>query len=207
MGPLGLILAGGLGRRMGGLDKSLLTLGGRTLLERVAGRLAPQCPAGLVLSANGDTARFGESFTGPVLPDTVPGYRGPLAGILAGLDHCAAQHPEVEHVLSAPGDTPFLPDDLASRLLAARATGNGSAIALAASGGRQHYTMALWPVALRVDLRQALVERGERRVGAFIARHGAAVAEWPVDARDPFLNVNTPEELAAAEAWIDPRST
>ena len=191
---LGLILAGGLGRRMGGIDKPLVRLGGRTLLERVVERLGPQCGAGLALSANGDPTRFG-TFPGPVLPDTVPGLPGPLAGLLAGLDFAAAQRPEVSHVLTVPGDAPFLPGDLAMRLGSAL---GDAPIALAASGGREHYTVALWPVGLRGDLRRALDERDERRVGGFIARHGAIVVEWPVAGVDPFLNVNTPEDLAAA---------
>lgn len=191
---LGLILAGGLGRRMGGVDKPLLELGGRTLLARVVERLGPQCPAGLALSANGDPERFA-GFPGAVVPDPVPGRPGPLAGLLAGLDFAAAHHPVVTHVLSVPGDAPFLPGDLAARLGSAL---KGAPIALAASGGREHYTVALWPVGLRDDLRRALCERDERRVGAFIARHGAAVVEWPVETVDPFLNVNTPGDLAAA---------
>ncbi|WP_279600594.1 molybdenum cofactor guanylyltransferase MobA [Methylobacterium sp. J-077] len=195
---LGLILAGGLGRRMGGVDKPLLELGSRTLLARVVERLGPQCPAGLVLSANGDPERFA-GFPGAVLPDPVPGRPGPLAGLLAGLDFAAAHRPAVTHVLSAPGDAPFLPGDLAERLRAAL----GSAeIALAASGGREHYTVALWPVGLRADLRRALVERDERRVGAFVARHGAATASWPTQPLDPFLNLNAPDDMAAAEQAI-----
>lgn len=193
---LGLILAGGLGRRMGGADKPLLRLGGRTLLERVVERLRPQCPGGLCLSANGDPGRFA-SFPGPILPDTAPGNPGPLAGILAGLDFAAEQRPDVTHVLSVPGDAPFLPDDLAERLFAALGP---APIALAVSGGREHYTVALWPVALRADLRGALVERDERRLGTFVARHGAVAVEWPVRPVDPFLNVNTPVDLATAEA-------
>ncbi|WP_313902717.1 molybdenum cofactor guanylyltransferase MobA [Methylobacterium sp. E-066] len=191
---LGLILAGGLGRRMGGVDKPLMRLGGRTLLDRVVERLGPQCGAGLALNANGDPDRFA-GFPGPLLPDPLPGQLGPLAGILAGLEHAAAHHPGVTHVLSVPGDAPFLPGDLAARLGSAL---KDSPIALAASGGHEHYTVALWPVELRADLRRALVERDERRVGAFIARHGAAVVEWPVETVDPFLNLNTPEDLAAA---------
>jgi molybdopterin-guanine dinucleotide biosynthesis protein A len=191
---LGLILAGGIGRRMGGVDKPLMRLGGRTLLEHVVERLVPQCGAGLALSANGDPARFG-GFPGPVLADTVPGLPGPLAGLLAGLDFAAAHRPDVTHVLTVPGDAPFLPGDLAKRLGSAP---GDAPIALAASGRRQHYTAALWPVGLRVDLRRALVERDERRVGGFIARHGATIVEWPVGDVDPFLNVNTLEDLAAA---------
>jgi molybdenum cofactor guanylyltransferase len=190
---LGLILAGGQARRMGGGDKPLLRLGGRTLLERVVERLGPQCGAGLALSANGDPARF-SGFPGPILPDPLPDQPGPLAGILAGLEHAAAQG--IARVVSVSGDAPFLPSDLVARLQAIALKGG---IALAASGERQHYTIALWPAALRGDLR-IYVEGGERRVGAFIARHGAAVASWPVEAVDPFLNINSPEDLATAEA-------
>jgi len=197
-GPvLGLILAGGLGRRMGGVDKTLLPLGGRPLLARIAERVAPQCPAGLALSANGDPGRFVGVFDGPVLPDPVPGAVGPLAGILAGLDHGAGL-PGVTHVLSVPGDAPFLPEDLVARLAASPGAGP---IAVAASGGREHYTAALWPVALRDDLR-AWLASGERRVGGFIARQGARVVEWPVAPVDPFLNLNAPEDVSRAEAWL-----
>ncbi len=196
---LGAILAGGLGRRMGGGDKPLLQLGGRTLLDRVVERLAPQCAAGLVLSANGDPARFG-GFAGPVLPDTVTGHVGPLAGILAALDHAAAHHTGITHIVSVAGDTPFLPLDLVARLHGA--LDGGRPIAVAASGGRDHYAVALWPVSLRIDLRAALVDRDERRLGAFIARHGSASASWPADPIDPFLNINVPGDLATAEALI-----
>jgi molybdenum cofactor guanylyltransferase len=192
---LGLILAGGRARRMGGGDKPLLRLGGRTLLARVAERLGSQCGAGLALSANGDPARFG-TFPGPILPDTVPGQPGPLAGILAGLEHAAVLG--VAAVVSVSGDAPFLPADLVARLVAVRPE---SGIALAASGARRHYTIALWPTALREDLRTYL-ESGERRVGGFIARHPAEASSWPVDPVDPFLNINTPEDLAAAEALL-----
>jgi molybdenum cofactor guanylyltransferase len=199
---LGLILAGGLGRRMGGVDKPLLPLGGEPLLARIAARLRPQCPAGVALSANGDPARFRGIFDGPVLPDSLPGRPGPLAGILAGLEH-AADRPGVTHLLSVPGDTPFLPGDLAARLTESRGT---SAIAVAASGGREHYTAALWPLDLRDDL-QAWLEAGERRVGAFIARHGAAVVEWPTEPVDPFLNLNAPEDLLRAENIVQTQSS
>jgi molybdopterin-guanine dinucleotide biosynthesis protein A len=195
---LGLILAGGLSRRMGGGDKPLRRLAGRTLLERVAERLEPQCAGGLALSANGDPARFRDVFSGAVLPDTIPEHPGPLAGILAGMEAAAAL-PGVTHVASVPGDAPFLPHDFIARLVAAAA--EGKPIALAASGERRHFTSALWPVDLRHDLRDWL-GRGERRVGGFIERHGAAVASWPVEPVDPFLNLNAPEDLAAAEAML-----
>jgi molybdopterin-guanine dinucleotide biosynthesis protein A len=194
---LGLILAGGLGRRMGGVDKPLLTLGGVPILARIADRLGPQCPSGLALSANGDPGRFSEVFAGTILPDPLPDRPGPLAGVLAGLEHAAALA-GVTHVLSVPGDTPFLPDDLAARLAAALGP---APVALASSGGREHYTVALWPVGLRGDLR-AWLEAGERRVGAFIARHGAAVADWPAEPVDPFMNLNGPEDFSSASHII-----
>ncbi|ACA20258.1 molybdopterin-guanine dinucleotide biosynthesis protein A [Methylobacterium sp. 4-46] len=196
---LGVILGGGLARRMGGGDKPLLRLGGETLLARVAARLAPQCAAGVVLSANGDPARFRPAFAGPVLPDSVPDAPGPLAGVLAGLDHAAAHHPGVAFVATVAGDTPFLPGDFVARLHAARAAA-GTPLATAASGGRAHYVDGLWPVALRDDLRAALVTEGLRRVGQWIARHGTAEAAWPSEPVDPFLNLNTPDDLALAEA-------
>ncbi|KQQ23917.1 molybdenum cofactor guanylyltransferase [Methylobacterium sp. Leaf123] len=183
---------------MGGGDKPLRPLAGRTLLERVAERLGPQCAGGLALSANGDPARFRAVFAGAVLPDTVPDHPGPLAGILAGLE--AAEGAGLTHIVSVPGDAPFLPQDFVTRLVAAAAA-EGKPIALAASGERRHFTSALWPVALRADLRGWLVA-GERRVGGFIERHGAAVASWPVEPVDPFLNLNAPEDLAAAEALL-----
>ncbi|MGY2050783.1 molybdenum cofactor guanylyltransferase MobA [Methylobacterium sp. JK268] len=196
---LGVILAGGLARRMGGGDKPLLRLAGETLLARVAARLAPQCAAGLILNANGDPARFRPGFAGPVVPDSVAGTPGPLAGVLAGLDHAAAHHPGVAFIATVPGDTPFLPVDFVARLHAARAAA-GTPLATAASGERAHHTAGLWAVALREDLRDALVRQGQRRVGAWIAGHGTATVDWPVDPVDPFLNLNAPEDLARAEA-------
>lgn len=195
---LGLILAGGLGRRMGGTDKALLSVGGRPILARIVERVGPQCAAGLALSANGDPERFSGVFGGLVLPDTIPGLPGPLAGVLAGMEHALAL-PGVTHVLSVPGDAPFLPDDLVARLSAAVL--GRAPIALAASGGRDHFTVALWPIALRDDLR-AWLAAGERRVGAFIARHGASVVDWPTEPLDPFLNLNAPEDLLRAEALL-----
>ena len=200
---LGVILAGGLSRRMGGGDKPLTMLAGRTLLDRVNERFASQCAAGTILNANGDPARF-TGFPGLVVPDSVPDHPGPLAGILAALDHAAGSHRDVTHVASVTGDAPFLPRDLVERLNA----GIGAApIAVAASGGRQHFTVALWAVSLRDDLRAALIERDERRVGAYLARHGAVAVAWPALPIDPFANINTPDDLEAAEALLDGERT
>jgi molybdopterin-guanine dinucleotide biosynthesis protein A len=181
---------------MGGVDKPLIEIGGASILEHVVRRLAPQC-VGLALNANGDPERFA-AFGLPVLSDEVPGFAGPLAGVLAGLDHVAAQHPDVTLALSVPADTPFVPDDLVARLAAARAAA-GAEIAVAASAGRTHYAIALWPVALRRDMRRALVEEDMRKVSAFIARYPSALVEWPVESYDPFFNVNRPEDVETAE--------
>lgn len=195
---LGLVLAGGLARRMGGGDKALLPLGGRPLLAHVVARLEPQC-VGLLLNANGDPARFAGHGL-PVAADSIPGFAGPLAGVLAGLDWLATHRPELQWLVTGAADTPFLPPDLVERLHHARRAA-GSRLACAASAGRVHHAIGLWPVTLREDLRERL-QAGERRVGAFAARHGATPVDWPDRPIDPFFNVNTPEDRAAAEAML-----
>lgn len=191
----GLVLAGGLARRMGGGDKALLRVGGRTILERVLERLAP-C-TGVLINANGDPARFAR-FNLPVVPDDVAGFAGPLAGILAGIDRVARDAPHVSWVVSVPGDCPFLPHDLVIRLHAARAAA-GTPLACARSGTQVHPVVGLWSTALRHELRRALVEEGLRKIDLWTARHGLAFADWPDTPIDPFFNVNTPNDLAEAE--------
>jgi len=195
MSVAGVLLAGGLARRMGGGDKPLVVIDGRPILAHAIERLAPQCAA-LALNANGDPARFA-AFGLPVVADSVEGFAGPLAGVLAGMDFAAAYCPGATDILSAPADTPFLPTDLVARLSAARDDAN-SEIAVAASGGRAHYAVALWPVALRTALRRALIEEDERKVSAFIARFRNVTVEWPIEPVDPFFNVNRPEEVEQA---------
>ncbi|WP_112311188.1 molybdenum cofactor guanylyltransferase MobA [Pseudogemmobacter bohemicus] len=181
------ILAGGQGRRMGGADKALLQLHGRPLITHVIGRLQPQA-ARLMISANGDAARF--AFTGlDVLPDeTAP---GPLAGILAGLR--AAQTGGADALVSNPVDAPFLPPDLVSRLLTA-----GPGPAFARAGGRDHNATAFWPVALADPLAEFLASGAKPKIADFAARHGAQPVDFPDAAA--FDNLNTPEDLARAEA-------
>lgn len=193
----GAILAGGLARRMGGGDKTLRTVGGRTILARVVERLRPQCGT-LILNANGDPGRFA-GYGLAVVPDSVPGFAGPLAGVLAALDHVAEHHPDVRDVASAAADTPFLPRDLVRRLLEGR-TAAGAVLACAASRGRTHPVVGLWPVALREDLRCALTAEDERGTGRFAARYPLALVEWPGEPIDPFFNANGPADLAAADA-------
>jgi molybdopterin-guanine dinucleotide biosynthesis protein A len=191
-----ILLAGGLARRMGGGDKPMRTIGGRTILERVIARLKPQCD-GLILNANGDPARFA-GFGLPVIADTVENFPGPLAGILAGLDWAAANRPDVQWVLSAAADCPFLPRDLVARLHAARIAENAQ-LAVAASDGQSHPVIGLWSVGLRDELRHALVDEDIRKIDRWTARYRLATVEWPVDELDPFFNANTMDDIAEAE--------
>jgi molybdopterin-guanine dinucleotide biosynthesis protein A len=193
---LGLVLAGGLARRMGGGDKALIEIGGVAILDRVLERLRPAC-TGIILNANGDPARFAR-YGLPVIPDSVPDFAGPLAGILAGLDWAAAHAPDIAWIVSTPGDCPFLPRDLVPRLRAAREKA-GTPLVCARSGDWRHPVVGLWSVALREDLRHALIEEGLRKIEVWTARHGVAIAEWPAKPLDPFFNVNTPEDAAEAE--------
>jgi molybdenum cofactor guanylyltransferase len=193
---LGLVLAGGLARRMGGGDKGLLRIGGQTILARVLSRLEPQC-TGVILNANGDPARFA-TFRLPVVADDIPDFAGPLAGILSGLEWAAKHAPGTDWIASVPGDCPFIPQDLLARLHAARAVA-GTPLACAKSGEWRHPVAGLWPMALRADLRRALTDEGLHKIEVWTGRHGVAVAEWPDQPVDPFFNVNRPEDLAAAE--------
>ena len=190
------VLAGGLGRRMGGGDKPMREIGGRTILDHVIERLEPQCD-GLVLNANGDPARFAR-FGLPVVADTIEGYPGPLAGILAALEWTAANRPGVEWVVSAAGDCPFLPRDLVARLQQARSA-EGADLAVAASGGQAHPVIGLWKVTLREELRHALVEDDLRKIDRWTARYRLATVTWPAEPVDPFFNANTVDDLAEAE--------
>ncbi|MDF3415557.1 molybdenum cofactor guanylyltransferase MobA [Sulfitobacter sp. M57] len=197
--PLGVILAGGQATRMGGGDKGLLPLGGQTLLQRVLDRLAPQV-ADVALNANGDPLRFA-AFDLPILPDSVTGFAGPLAGVLAGLDWAAGQGAET--IVTAAADTPFFPCDLVPQLLL-RSEGMAHPLVLAATpdakrGTARHPTFGLWPVALRDDLRAAL-NGGLRKVVLWTEKHGGREALFPQE--QAFFNVNTPADLAEAEAMI-----
>jgi molybdenum cofactor guanylyltransferase len=192
----GVLLAGGLARRMGGGDKPMRTIGGLTILERVIVRLKPQCD-GLILNANGDPARFA-AFGLPVIADGVADFPGPLAGILAGLDWAATRRPEVSHILSAAADCPFLPRDLVARLDHARREQNAE-LAVAASDGQTHPVIGLWSVKLREELRHALVKEDVRKIDRWTARYPLATVTWPTTPLDPFFNANTVEDIAEAE--------
>lgn len=204
MSIVGVLLAGGLARRMGGGDKPLRLIGGRPILDRVIERLRPQV-AGLVLNANGDPARFA-AYGVPVAADSIPDYAGPLAGILAGLDWAAEHRPDCPVVVSVPTDAPFLPTDLVARLEQARAA-EGADLACAASGGQSHPVIGLWPVRLREALRHALVDDGIRRVDVWTARYKLAVVPFSDQPVDPFFNANRPDDLAEAARLLEATGT
>lgn len=194
---LAVILAGGLARRMEGACKPLLALGGRRLIDLVAENARGQ-GLDVVLNLQALTEDGIAPFKDlglPMVADAIPDHVGPLAGILAALDEAARKN--FDAVLSLPCDTPFLPQDLAQRLSDA-----GKNLACAASGGRVHPVIGLWPVALRENLRSALIDERIRAPKDFQRRHDCAVVEWPVAPRDPFFNVNTPAELAEAERLL-----
>ncbi|WP_417408694.1 molybdenum cofactor guanylyltransferase MobA [Hoeflea sp.] len=195
----GVVLAGGLSRRMGGGEKGLQLLAGQSMISRVIGRIAPQVEA-LAINANSDPAPY-EHFGLPVLPDTVSGHVGPLAGVLTGLEW-ASTLPGVTHVVSAATDTPFLPHDLVARF---SALAGPERIVIARSGGNRHPVFGLWPVALRQDLAEWLASSDTMKVLAWVHRHDFAFCDFEAGgdgSPDPFFNANTPEELAEAEAFL-----
>jgi molybdopterin-guanine dinucleotide biosynthesis protein A len=194
----GVILAGGQATRMGGGDKGLRMVGGQTLLAHVLDRLRPQVDA-IVLNANGDPARFSE-WGLPVVADSLPDWPGPLAGVLAGMDWAASIGAEA--VVSVAADTPFFPRDLVAQLQAS-AGPSGLALAATREGGKLYRqpTFGLWPVALRDDLRAALLG-GLRKVVLWTDSHGAGTAEFGTDPFDPFFNINTPDDIAIAETLV-----
>jgi len=201
---IGVLLAGGQARRMGGGDKCLQTLAGRPLLAHVIERLEDQVDR-LVLNANGDPSRFAP-FDLPVTPDPLPDHPGPLAGVLAGMAWAAQEAPEAPWVLTVATDAPFLPRNLADALHAAvRGDGPDSAgadMACAASGGRHHPVIGLWPTRLRQALHSAMQDEEIRKVDRWTARYRLAVAEFAAGPPDPFFNANRPEDLAAAEEML-----
>ena len=199
---VGVLLAGGLARRMGGGDKCLRRLGERTILEQVIARARPQV-AGLLLNANGDPARFA-AFGLPVAADVVEGFAGPLAGVLTGLEWARAHRPDCPWTATIATDTPFFPRDLVARMVAA-VEAEGADLACAASAGRTHPVFGLWPVRLAGDLRRAMLEDGLRKVDVWTARYRLVEVDFPTAPRDPFFNTNRPEDLAEAERLLGQR--
>lgn len=190
----GVILAGGLSRRMGGNEKSLLQLAGKEPISWVADAMSPQVSQ-LAINANGDPARF--DFVGlPVIADTVEGFVGPLAGVLAGM-RWAKNLDGVTHLASAAADTPFLPNNLVQNLKAA--TASDEQIAMAFSNERIHPVFGLWPIALADELEHFLVAEDKRKILEFANRYTLHSVSFDKPGTDPFFNINTPQDLAQAE--------
>ncbi|MEM6497229.1 MAG: molybdenum cofactor guanylyltransferase MobA [Pseudomonadota bacterium] len=200
---VGVLLAGGLSRRMGGGDKSLLDVAGQSMMQHVVDRLSPQVTA-LAINANGDPARFA-AFGLPVVPDTIDGFVGPLAGVLAGMRWAETLAEPARWVVTASTDAPFIPEQLVARLRDEKDR-EEAAIALAKSGGHLHPVIGLWPVGLADDLEAALRD-GIRKVLHWTDRHGIVAVDFPFVAVgseeiDPFFNANTPEELDRARELV-----
>jgi molybdenum cofactor guanylyltransferase len=197
--PFGILLAGGRAQRMGGGDKALRTIGGSSILARVISVMRPQCD-GLILNANGDATRLND-FGLPVVADDLAGFKGPLAGILVGLDWIASHHPDVGIAISVPTDTPFLPTDLVARLKEGLEKNNAE-IVCASSGGVTHPVASLWSVGMRRDLRRALVDEDLRKIDRFTQRYRFATVDWSIEPYDPFFNANEPADLVRAEVIL-----
>lgn len=190
--PLGVILAGGRGSRMGLISKAELTLGNRTLLSLCEDRLAPQsCDVVVVANAPIQTNH-------PVIGDTIAGHLGPLAGVLAGLEY--AKSNGHSHIVTAAVDTPFFPCDLTPQLLLAGLE-HQDGFAIAATPDGVHGTFGLWPVTLTAQL-QTFLSAGHRKVRIFTQTHNAAIAMFPQTEPDAFFNINTPEQLENAAKWL-----
>lgn len=199
----GVILAGGRANRMGGGEKGLLDLGGKTLLQRVADRLAPQVDV-VALNANGEPDLFA-SLDVPVIADTLPDRQGPLAGVLAGIIWARSQN-RFSDLVTVTCDTPFLPTDLTARLLAARQRDKD--LVIAASNGRHHPVFALWPLGVEEKLAHFLKTQSDRSVMAFIRNCGYVSVSFDFircgdQSVDPFFNINTPRDLTEAAQYIN----
>jgi molybdopterin-guanine dinucleotide biosynthesis protein A len=199
MNIVGLILAGGRARRMGGADKAFLTLGGETLIERAIARARPQVE-GLLINANAELSRFA-AFGFPVIEDRIGGFLGPLAGILAGLEWLRANRPEARWLASFACDCPFFPADMVKELIAKGEAAHAS-VAVAASDGRHHPVFAVWRPAIAATSESILGERGLRKMDDFVALFPNVQVVFRSDPVDPFFNINTPGDLARAEALL-----
>ena len=197
---LGVLLAGGQSRRMGGGDKNLRDLNGQSILSHVIKSAQKQVDH-LIINANGDPKRFDE-YQLPVVSDSIGGHQGPLAGILTGLEWATGHAPDIEWVMSFATDAPFFPADLVSKLMGAIEADQAD-IACAASNGRSHPVFALWPVRLKDDLHHALTVEGIRKIDLWTGQYRLAQVEFPVKPYDPFFNINRPEDLEQAHSYAN----
>lgn len=201
---VGVLLAGGKSLRMGDGDKCLAPLAGKSLLARAIDRLDPQVGE-LIINANGDPSRFAQ-FGLPVVPDTISGFAGPLAGILAGMLWARRHSPKTRFVATVATDTPFFPRNLVACLLSS--LDDNDELAVVRCGDQEYPVFGLFPISLAEDLGAFLRETRNRAVMAWIDGHRSkAVAFDPLNnlAVNPFLNINTPDDMAAAELAIESR--
>lgn len=201
---VGVLLAGGQARRMGGGDKCLRPLAGRPILSHVIERIEPQVSAS-VLNANGDPSRF-DDFALPVAADVIEGYAGPLAGILTGMVWASVHKPDCPWIVSVATDTPFLPANLVEALASGIEDGKAE-LACASTHGRSHPVIGLWPVGLAEDLKRAMINDEIRKIDRFTARYRLAEVDFPADPLDPFFNTNRPEDLEEAERLLAGQSS
>jgi len=194
---VGVLLAGGLARRMGGGDKCLKVLGGKTLLDHAVARASKQVDT-LILNANGDGARFADAGL-PVVADVIEGFAGPLAGVLTGMEWAKQHEPEADFIVTFATDAPFFPLDMTAQFLQAVTAGRAD-MACASSNGRTHPVFAIWPVRLAGDLRHAMLDEDMRKIDRWTGRYNIQHVDFSTDPFDPFFNVNTPEDLAEAES-------
>ena len=200
MNVVGVLLAGGLARRMGGGDKGLSVLGGRPMMDRIIERARPQV-SNLILNANGDSDRFA-AYGLEVVPDVIEGSAGPLAGVLTGLEWTIEHAPDTQWLATFTVDAPFVPMDLVDRL-AAGVKSESADLACAASNGRSHPVFGLWPVRLAGELRRAMIDEDMRKIDRWTARYNLIEVDFSCDPFDPFFNVNAPEHLAEAERLLN----
>ena len=196
---VGILLAGGLSRRMGGGDKNLLQLGGKSILRHVIERIAPQVDT-LILNANGDAGRFAE-YGLPVVGDVIDGYAGPLAGILTGLEWASVNVPSCEWVATFATDAPFVPKNLVAELLNS-IEANGADMACAMSKDRTHPPFAIWPIRLKDALRAAMIDEGMRKIDLWTSRYKIDHVPFKGEGIDPFFNINKPDNLDEAKQLL-----
>jgi molybdopterin-guanine dinucleotide biosynthesis protein A len=195
------VLAGGRSSRMGA-NKAFALLAGESLLARISSKIEQRQRKPIVLNADAD---WPDAMGMPLVPDRIPGKLGPLAGVLAALQDAQLRYPEASHVATIPVDSPFFPSDLIVRL--ADVIHGSDEIAIAASLGQDHPVFGLWPISAAADLEQWIASDEKRRVRDFLAGHKVWHVEFPaietaIGPLDPFFNINTPADLAEAEAWL-----
>jgi len=196
---VGVILAGGLARRMGGGDKSMLKLGGRRILDYVIESAQNQLDT-VIINANGDPDRFAE-FNLPVQADIVPDFAGPLAGVVSAMAWVTQNQPNATHIITLAADTPFFPADYVTRMLELMQLKH-QRLACASYQGRTQPVFGLWPVDLFDDLYKALVEDDMRKVDRFTTPYGVADVPFDELISNPFFNVNKPEDIDLGEQQL-----